>query len=211
MPRWRVIVSRIGVVPTDWRNDRVLDRSGCVYEAIVNATDESPGAAEAFRAAAEMIHAQGDTLSPLHLQVHLEDGDHELVVLSDYVHARLEWPFPAFFWSWLDRFSTETRARLDPMTTASVLEPLAKWAELGKKIRLVLDDERRAEIRHLVLSLLPVVPGLGLQQVDMDELYFGIARVAWLAAQPDMVLTPDRQRTLDVVLSALSALVQPAR
>jgi hypothetical protein len=55
------------------------------------------------------------------------------------------------------------------------------------------------------------VPGLGLQQVDMDELYFGIARVAWLAAQPDMVLTPDRQRTLDVVLSALSALVQPAR
>ena len=211
MPRWRVIVSRIGVVPPDWRNDRDLDRSGCVYEAIVDPTDKSPGAAEAFRAAAEMLHAQGDTITPLHLQVHLENGAHRLVILSDYVHARLEWPFPAFFWSWLDRFSTETRARLDPVTTASVIEPLTKWAELGKKIRLVLDDERRKEIRHLVLSLLPVVPGLGLQQVDKDALYFDVARVAWLAAQPDMVLTGDRQRALDVVLSALSALVQPAR
>lgn len=211
MPRWRVIVSRIGLVPTDWRNDRVLDRSDCVYEATIDATDRSPGAAETFRAAAEMIHAQGDTITPLHLQVHLEDAEQQLTVLSDYVHAKLEWPFPATFWRSVDKFSTETRARLDPMTTASVLEPLAKWAELGKKIRLLLDDERRAEIRRLVLSLLPVVPDLGLQQVDKDKLYFELARVAWLAAQPDMVLTADRQRALDVVLSALSALVQPGR
>lgn len=202
MPRWRVIVSRIGDVPTDWRDN---------HERIVEATDKSPGAAEAFRAAAEMVHDLGKTITPLYLQVHLENGVQALTILSNYVHARLEWPFPEAVWRWVDKFSDATRARLDPETTARVVEPLAKWAELGKKVHLVLDDERRAEVRLLVLSLLPAVPGLGLHQVDKDALYFDIARVAWLAAQPDMVLTADRQRSLDVVLSALSALVQPAR
>jgi len=205
MPRWRVIVSRIGKVPLDWRKDRVLDRSECVFEEVV----DEPG--RAFRAAAEMLRARDHSLSPSYLQVHMEDDDNELTILSDYVRAEVEWPFPSLFWRWVDQFSTSTRARLDPETTASIIEVVAKWAVLGKKIRLVLDDERRREVKSLVLALLPVVPDLGLGEADKGELYLQLARVAWLAAQPDMVLTGERQRALDVVLSTISDLIQPAR
>ena len=205
MPRWRVIVSRIGKVPVDWRKDRVLDESGCVFEEVV----DEPGMA--FRVAAELLNAQDDSLSPSYLQVHMEDGVNELTVLSNYVRAEVEWPFPSIFWRWVDQFSASTRARLDPETTASIIEVVAKWAVLGKKIRLVLDDERRREAKSLVLALLPVVPDLGLGEADKGELYLQLARVAWLAAQPDMVLTGERQRALDVVLSTISDLIQPAR
>lgn len=208
MPRWRVIVSRIGKVPLDWRKDCVLDRSGCVFEKVV----DEPG--RAFRVAAEMLHAQDHSLTPSdgrYLQIHMEDGANELTVLSDYVRAEVEWPFPAFFWRWVDQFSASTRARLDPETTASVIGVVAKWAVLGKKIRLVFDDERRGEVKRLVLALLPVIPDLGLGEADKGELYLQLARVAWLAAQPDMVLTGERQRALDVVLSTISDLIQPAR
>lgn len=205
MPRWSIIVSRIGHVSRDYTSDHLVSRSECVKERTVDSTLTDPGAIGAFRAAAEMLKAEGETITPLHLQIYLED----LCVLDNYVHSRVEWPFPTFFWKWVDVYSTETRARLCPVSTSNLIGLITRWSELGKKIRLVLDDERREEARRLVLALLPVIPDLGLGPADKDRLYRSTALIAWLAAQPDMVLTSERQRALDDVLSALDALIKP--
>lgn len=207
MPCWRVIVSRIGRVRLDWQEDYTLVSSGLINETYIETEGKAPSAAaaaEAVRKAAWMLAEVGNTFSPPHLQVYFDD----LTVLDGYINSRLEWPFPDFFWRWADKFSSETRARLDPVSAAGCTELVAKWAELGKKIRLVLDDERRNEVQYLVRTLLPVIPGLGLQPADREAVYEAVARVAWLSAQPDLILTAGRQQSLDVVLSTLDALIR---
>ena len=202
MPRWRVIVSRIGNVdPIDvpaWA------LTGHVEEAVFETGSAQADAREAFRAAAKMARKAREPFSP-HVTILFD----ELVVLRGYVHARVEWPFPACFWRWLDKFSANTRGRLDPICTPGTIEHVSLWAENGKKIRLVLDKERRESIRYLLLTLLGAAPDLGLHRADEDSLYGYAALVAWSAAQPDLILTSSRRHALDTCLSVLDALVQP--
>lgn len=204
MPRWRVIVSRIGRVSKQFLEDKMVMGSGTVREFIVDSTDKDNGAVAAFRQAAEAVRDEGLHTTPLAVQIYLD----ELTVIDGYVTARVEWPVPAFFWRAADVLSTETRARLDPVTAAYLIPVIERWSQLGRKIRLVLDDDRREDVQKLCLALLPAVPELGLSDVDRARLYNSLALVAWLGAQPDMILTADRQRALDDVLSTLDALVR---
>lgn len=201
---WRVIVSHVGKVTPHWTDAPVLSHSGYVFEEFA----EKPGAA--FETAARMLREQDPLFMPFHLQIHMEEGNKELEVISEDITAFVEWPFPAFFWKWIDQFSNATRAKLDPESEALIVELLPRWVELGKKIRVILDDVRRAQLRTLIVTLLPIIPDLGLGVADKKELYFDLAKVAWLAAQPDMVLTAERQRSLDAVLTTLDALVKTA-
>lgn len=205
MPIWRIIVSTIGPMPPDYTTDRIFAKCGFVEERSIDTETDANHAASAFRAAAEMLRVTRGGMPP-YVQIYLDD----LTVLEGYKTATLEWPFPAFFWRWADKYSTETRARLDPVTTGGILPRIIEWAELGKKIRLIYTEDRRFDLRILLLSLLSVIPDLGLQPADKERLYTSTARIAWLSAQPDMILTPQRQKSLDDVLSTLDALIRPS-
>lgn len=158
-------------------------------------------AADTFRAVADLAAAIDDVV-----HVHVSFAD--LVVLDGDVTARVEWPFPAFFWRWLDRLTEKNHARFDPVTAAVLTGDVTRWTEDGRKNRLLLDDDRRESLRRVVLALLAAGPELGLDEGERDDLYESMALICWASAQPDLILSNRRKEALNLVLSTADDLIQ---